>query len=68
MSRIMHSQTSKVVWPGLPRPMFFLKNLVSRNFASWNQASQWLCKLDGLRLVAYALDDESIGLIGLARH
>ena len=42
--------------------------LVSRNFASWNQASQWLCKLDGLRLVAYTLDDESIGLIGLARH
>ena len=45
-----------------------VESSLNLDFASWNQASQWLCKLDGLRLVAYTLDDESIGLIGLARH
>jgi hypothetical protein len=48
----MHSQTSKVVWLGLPRPMFFLKNLVSLNFTSWNQIGEWLRRVEALRYAA----------------
>ena len=50
--RTMHSQTSKVVWLGLPRPMFFVKNLVTQIFTSWNQLDGWLRQVEELRRAA----------------